>query len=82
MAEEKKTDAEADQTPPEEGAKKTDAEAAKSKKSGNKVKNVRFAGQSVSGRFDKEIVFDKDGIAEVSAEERKRLVSIPGFEEA
>lgn len=80
MAEEKKTDAEAAQTPPEDGAKKTEAE--KPKKGGNKVKNVRLAGQSVSGRFDKEIVFDKDGIAEVSAEERKRLVSIPGFEEA
>jgi hypothetical protein len=78
MAEEKKTDAESAQTPPEE--KKTEAE--KPKKGGNKVKNVRLAGQSVSGRFDKEIVFDKDGIAEVSAEERKRLVSIPGFEEA
>ena len=76
------TDAEAGTDLPEKGSANTDAEAGKTKRGRNKVANKLLAGQSVAGRFDEEIVFDEKGIAEVSAEEKQRLVSIPGFEDA
>ena len=39
--------------------KKTNVEEVKSKKGSNKVKNARLVGQSISGRFDREIVLIK-----------------------
>ena len=76
------TDADEGTGLPKEAITNTDADEGKTKRGRNKVVNKLLAGQSVAGRFDEEIVFNQKGVAEVSAEEKQRLVSIPGFEDA